>query len=163
MLMLILLILLMLVFITPTLGSWLYIAIIFLLELVIILAGRNKIRVKNNDNKYTNEEIRIIEKWPLFFQYPMASRSFSSFFSGVQVLSFIFIPFMLIKGYWPQMIVGILQYFIAPQFAVPLNPQHFLRDNLTKGRIKNHEYKIEFEKDYKVLESALDKMYLKKS
>lgn len=146
-------------FVKPTLGSWAFIIIVALLELWIVLANRSKIKVKNDNNKYTPKEVEIIERYRLFFQYPFASRIFSPAFSAIQLAVFPLVPWLLIKGLFIQAVVIGLNYFIATQLAVTLNPQFFLHDNLDKGKIKKPEYIAQFTEDMNAIDSALEKMY----
>ena len=147
-------------FLNPLFGSWIFIGFICLLEIWIVLAGRTKIQVNNKNSKYTIDEVDIIEKYHLFFQFPVIARMLSKTFSAIQLSSFIFVPYMLFSGYWIQALIVLVQYFVVPQFAVTLNPQHFLTDNLSNNRIKDQKYRRRFEVDLEVLNSALEKMYL---
>jgi len=145
-------------FIKPTIGSWTFIIIVALLELWIVLANRSKIKVKNDNNKYTPKEVEVIERYRLFFQYPFASRTFSPAFSAIQLAVFPLVPWFLIKGLFIQAIVIGINYFIASQLAVILNPQFFLHDNLDKGKIKKPELVAQFTEDMNAIDSALEKM-----
>ena len=93
-----------LTFIKPTLGSWAFIITVALLELWIVLANRSKIKVKNDNNKYTPKEVEMIERYQLFFQYPFASRIFSPAFSAIQLAVFPLVPWLLIKGLFIQIL-----------------------------------------------------------
>lgn len=148
-----------LTFFKPTLGSWVFIIIVALLELWILLANRSKIKVKNESNKYTPKEVEVIERYRLFFQYPFASRIFSPAFSAIQLAVFPLVPWLLIKGLFIQAIVIGLNYFVATQLAVILNPKFFLHDNIDKGKIKKPEFIAQFTEDMNAIDSALEKMY----
>jgi len=147
----------------PTIGSSIYIIFLILFETYITFVQINKIKVKNIDSKYTHAEIEIIERYHVFFQYPIVSRFFSSVLSGIQLSTFILTPWFLLKGLWIQGILVGINYFIASQLAVILNPQHFLHDNIEKNRIKDQELKERFKRDMEILDSALKKMYLNKT
>lgn len=151
-----------LTFFKPLFGSWAFIIIAALLELWIILANLTKIEVKNDNNKYTPKEVEVIEHYRLFFKYPFASRIFSPMFSGIQLAVFPLVPWLLIKGLFVQAILIGLNYFVASQLAVILNPRFFLHDNIDKGKIKDPVFKVRFTEDMNVIDSALEKMYAPK-
>lgn len=144
-------------------GSILFIAVAFLLELWIILANLSKVKVKNENNKYTAEEVNVIERYRLFFQYPTASRMLSPMLSAIQLSVFLLVPWLLFKGLYVQAIIIGANYFIASQLAVILNPQFFLHDNLDKGKIKDQNYRDRFTRDMHAIDSALEKMYSPKT
>ena len=152
-------ILLILAFFLPKYGPPMFICLMILTELWMFAVMKSKIKVKNSNDKYTFEEVKIIEKYPVFFQYPVASRQLSKLFSGFQISILIFVPLMLFRGMWIYAIIGVVEYFIVPQFAVPLNPQHFFIDNLSKDKIKDPEMKHKVAEDLKNLESALKKIF----
>ncbi len=152
-----------LTFFKPAFGSWVFVIIVALLELWIVFVNRSKIKVKNDNNKYTLKEVEVIERYRLFFQYPFASRIFSQMFSGIQLAVFPLVPWLLIKGLFIQAVVIGLNYFVATQLAVVLNPQFFLHDNIDKGKIKKDpEFKVRFTEDMNAIDSALEKMYAPK-
>lgn len=151
-----------LTFFKPVLGSWAFIIVVALLELWIVLANISKIQVKNENNKYTPKEVEMIERYRLFFQYPFASRIFSPAFSAIQLAVFPLVPWLLIKGLFIQAIVIGLNYFVATQLAVILNPQFFLHDNIDKGKIKKPEFIAQFTEDMNAIDTALEKMYSSK-
>jgi len=151
-----------LTFFKSTIGSWIFIALAAILELWVILANLTKIRVKNENNKYTPKEVEIIERYRLFFKYPFVSRILSPAFSAIHLAVFPLVPWLLIKGLYIQGVIIGLNYFVAAQLAVILNPQLFLHDNLDKGRIKDFEQILRFTEDMEAIDSALKKMYLSK-
>jgi hypothetical protein len=158
---LLVLLLIILTFFKPLIGSMFFIIIVALLELWIILANITKIQVNNDNNKYTLNEIKMIERYRLFFRYPFASRIFSPVFSGIQLAVFPLVPWLLIKGLYIQAVIIGLNYFVATQLAVILNPQFFLHDNLDKGKIKKPEQVIQLTEDMNTIDSAINKMYSK--
>lgn len=149
-------------FFKPFAGSILFIAVAAILELWVIIANKNKIKVKNDNNKYTWKEIEVIERYRLFFSFPFASRQLSAAFSGIQLAVFPLVPWFLYKGLYIQAVIIGLNYFITTQLSVILNPQFFLHDNLDKGKIKNPKHIAEYTEDMKAIDSALVKMYEQK-
>lgn len=146
-------------FFNPNIGSWTFIIVAALLELWVILANLSKIKVNNENNKYTLNEVKIIERYRLFFQYPFICRELSATFSAIHLAVFPLVPWLLIKGYYIQALIIGINYFIVAQLAVILNPQFFLHDNLDKGKIKDPKYIAQFTEDMTAIDSALKKMY----
>lgn len=143
-------------------GSIVFISVALLTELWVFITNFSKIRIKNDDNKFTDGEIKIIEKYHLFFRFPMAGRVLSPMFSAIQLSVFILVPWLLFKGQYIQGIIIGLNYFVAGQIAVILNPQFFLHDNLDKNKIKDVDVRKDFEEDMHNIDSVLEKMYLSK-
>src|SRR3989344_404072 len=131
----------------PFWGSIIYLVMYGMMIIWITQAGKySQIKVNNKNNKWTDQEVKVIEKYNLFFQYPVACRILSTLFSGFQLAVFLLTPYLIYRGLWiPAIIIGV-SYFISPQFSVTLNPQFFLHDNLDKGKFKEGH---EFYKKYK--------------
>lgn len=158
---LVLLILVIFTFFNPKWGSIVYIVFAALMGLWVILANISKVQVNNENGKYTPDEIEVIERYHLFFRYPFISRILSTMFSGMQIATFILVPWLLFKGQYIQSVVLIINYFVTQQLSVTLNPQFFLHDNVDKGKIKDPVYLEKFVRDMHNIDSALEKMYLK--
>lgn len=146
-------------FFSPSIGSWSFIGMAVLFETYALFLNLSKAKVKNNDKKYTNDEVEIIERYHIFFRYPMASRMLSPLFSAIQLSAFVLVPWLLLNGLFIQAILIGINYFVAQQFAVILNPQFFLHDNIDKGKIKDPIAKLQFTRDMHTIDSALKKMY----
>lgn len=145
-------------FVNPSMGSIVFIIVAGLVE------GYCGFMIYNNpkleiDNKYNSEEKAVIKRYHVFFMYPGASRMLSAFLSAIQLSAFILTPYLVWKGYWVQGIIIGLNYFLASQFSVPLNPQHFLHESLDKGKIKNPIFEEKARTEMKAIDSALEKMY----
>ena len=151
----IILILIIFTFFNPNLGSWTFIVLSALLEVWIVLTNLSRIKVKNENNKYTSKEVEVIERYKLFFQYPFASKMLSPVFSAIQLSTFVLVPWLLYKGLYINAAIIGLNYFIAPQLAVILNPQFFLHDNIDKGKIKDTLQLLKFKQDMNAIDSAL--------
>ncbi len=150
-------------FFKPNMSSLIFITCAALLEIWAILTNLSKVKVKNEDNKYTPKEVEVIERYHIFFQYPMTSRMLSPILSAIQLSAFILVPWLLFKGLYIQAFIIGVNYFVAPQLAVILNPQFFLHDNLDKGKIKDQNYRERFIRDRHAINSALEKMYSSKA
>ena len=72
------------------------------------------------------EEVAVVKKYHLFFKFPMASSDFSAACSIIQLSSFIWVPWLLYQGLWPNAISIGANSFIAAYFATKLNPRMFL-------------------------------------
>lgn len=149
-------------FFRPGMGSVIFIVVSALLELWVTLSNLTKIKVRNEDNKYTPKEIEVIERYKLFFQYPFASKMLSPMFSGIQLSVFVLVPWLLFKGLYINAAIIGLNYLLASHLAVILNPKFFLHDNIDKGKIKNPMQLLMFKQDMDAIDSALEKMYLTK-
>lgn len=148
-------------FFNPDVGSVIFLGLAGLLDLYIFILNKSKIKVKlkKTSKKYTQEEIKMIEKYHIFFRYPTASRMLSSVFSAFQLSTFIMVPLFLYKGLWIQSVLTVVNYFISSQFAVILNPQFFLHDNVDKNKIKDPIMMERYRKDMHTIDSALEKLY----
>lgn len=94
----------------------------------------------------------IFKKYFLFFSFPYTSKLLSSVLSGIQILTFIWVPWLLIKGkIWQSVIIG-LNYFIAAYLAVKLNPLFFLSKEIEK------KLKVELINEISLIESIIDKI-----
>ncbi|MDO8657596.1 MAG: hypothetical protein Q7K55_02550 [Candidatus Levybacteria bacterium] len=147
-------------FINPNLGLTIFIVIVALLEAWIVICNLRKVKVKNENNKYTSKEVEVIEKYRLFFQYPFASKMLSPIFSAIQLSVYIMVPLAIFKGLYVHALLIGVNYFISTNLAVILNPQFFLHDNLDKGRIKDPSQLLKYRYDMDAIDSALKKMYL---
>jgi len=147
----------------PVIGFIVYLIVYGLMIVwILFVQTSSKIIVKNDDNKYTEQEIQAIEKYHIFFRSPVISRSLSAMFSGFQLAVFVLTPYLIYRGYLIPAIIIAISYFISPQFSVTLDPQFFLHDNLDKGKIKEgHKFYGKFKEEITSIDSALGKMYLK--
>lgn len=143
-------------------GSIVFILVAFLLESLSFFANAklSKSKWNNKNNIYNQNEVYVIEKYPLFFKFPIASRIFSATFSGIQMSAFILVPWLLYGGLYVQAIIIGINYFIAGQLSVINNPKFFLHDNLEKEKIKDETIKKEFTVEMNSIDSALEKMHL---
>jgi uncharacterized membrane protein YfcA len=146
-------------FIFPNIGSWIFIIFIVLLDLWIILAHFSKIKLNNKNLKYSIKEAEVIERYHIFFRYPFISRILSQIFSGIQLSTFVLVPWLLFNQLFLQAFLIGLNYFIAVNLSVTLNPQLFLHDNIDKKKIKDKAHITEFTEDMLAIDSALKKMY----
>lgn len=73
------------------------------------------------------DEVSVVKKYHLYFKFPFASRQFSGAISFVQILSFVWVPWLLYKGYWLTGVIIGINYFIAGSLAMQLNPRLFLQ------------------------------------
>lgn len=148
-------------FFNPVWGSWVYIGFIALFEMFIVLNNSSKIKVDNKNNKYTPAEVRVIERYGVFFRFPLTSRGYSKLCSGIGMSAFIFVPWLLFNGLYVQAVLIGLNYFITGQLAVILNPQFFLHQEVEKRTDLLSEAYMIYSADMEAIDSALFKMYSK--
>lgn len=148
-------------FINTSVGSTIFLIIAFILNAYIFILNKSKakVKLKKSSKNYTQGEIKMIEKYHIFFRYPTASRMLSPVFSAIQLSAFVLVPLFLYKSLWIQAVLTGVNYFIASQFAVILNPQFFLHDNVDKNKIKDQKMLEKYKKDMQVIDSALKKIY----
>ena len=79
---------------------------------------------------FNPEEVAAVKKYHLFFKFPFASREFSGAISGIQLSSFIWVPWLLYSGLWVTAIAIGINYFIAGWLAMQLNPRLFLQQGV---------------------------------
>lgn len=79
---------------------------------------------------FNPEEVAVVKKYHLFFKFPFASREFSGAISGIQLSSFIWVPWLLYNGLWITAIAIGTNYFIAGWLAMQLNPRLFLQQGV---------------------------------
>lgn len=124
-------------FVNPIYASYAYIGTIALVEGYLLFMGilGNKSNLDDAPSFaiFTEVEKQVFKKYYLYFIYPFASRSLSSLMSGIQLSSFIWVPWMLYNRQWVQAIVIGINYFAAIEFAGRLNPGYFLQEAAEKS------------------------------
>ena len=117
-------------FFNPVLASWVFIGVfIGLYEGWICFnyfAHRPDPPVNKPPCYFDQMEADVIKEYHLYFVYPLASREFSSALSGVQLSSFLWVPWLIYNGNWPFAVVIGLNYFVAGFFALKVNPMIIL-------------------------------------
>lgn len=73
------------------------------------------------------DEVTVVKKYHLFFKFPFASRQFSGAMSGIQLSTFIWVPWLLYNGLWFTAVAIGGNYFAASFLAMQLNPRLFLQ------------------------------------
>ena len=80
------------------------------------------------DPLYLNpDEVAVVKKYHLFFKFPFASREFSGALSGIQLSTFLWVPWLLYNGLWITAVAIAGNYFVASFLAMQLNPRLFLQ------------------------------------
>ena len=81
-------------FVEPEVATIIFIVLLVLFEgwLLLMNALSNP---KLNVPLWTIYEKEAVKKYPLFFRYPIASKSFSSTLSGIVLSTFIWVPWLL--------------------------------------------------------------------
>jgi len=113
-------------------ASIIFMVIVGVLEIWIVgmQCWINKAKIKID--QWDDDEMKIMKKYYLFFQYPFMAKMLSSSLSMIQLSAFIWVPWLCYNGFWiPAFLIGI-NYFIAGLLAARLNPRHFLHDAVGK-------------------------------
>jgi hypothetical protein len=84
---------------------------------------------------FSAEEIAIFRKHPLYFRYPFSARQYSSAFSGIQAMCWVWIPLLFWNRQWVAAGVFIGVFFAASNLAPYINPGHFLRYHQARGNL----------------------------
>ncbi len=101
--------------------------------------------------RFNPDEVSVVKKYHLFFSFPFATREFSGAISGVQLSSFIWVPWLFYNGLWITAIAVGMNYFIAGWLAMHLNPRLFLQQGANTG----HAFAM---RELHAIESALEKL-----
>ncbi len=120
-------VLLILAFFFPMTASWIYIGIIVTVEasLLILSRKRNTISTKI---EITPEEKIIIDKYYLYFRFPLTAKSLSSSLSLIAISAFIWTPWLIYQQLWVSVAVIATNYFLAQYLSTKLNIRFYLHD-----------------------------------
>lgn len=139
-------------FFEPKYASIFYLIFLLIFEGYLILLDMSGENVNTSKFNLDILEEKIFKKYFLFFYFPYLSKQLSSVLSGIQILTFIWVPWLLIKGQiWQSILIG-LNYFIAGYLAAKLNPLFFLHRAIAE------KPKAEYIMEASILESIIDKM-----
>lgn len=110
------------------------IAAFFVLQVLV-----SRIGVAPNPKRFTPEEIRLLRKYRLFFQFPFGARSISAFLSGMQF--FVAIPilgFLVYHGDYMLTFLPAATFFMCWYLRPNMDPVFFLSEALERsGDIKS--------------------------
>lgn len=102
--------------------------VVFTLVEGYVLLGQRTARFNPDPQHWDLEEVAVLREYPLYFRFPMSSRSLSGVLSAVQLSVFLWVPWLLYNELWWQAILIGMNYFLAGRLAVKLNPRGFLHD-----------------------------------
>jgi len=109
----------------------LYILTLGLLELYLLITSeRGKKYI--DKSKWSDKEVVLLQRYNLYFRYPFTSKSLSKALSLIQLMSFVWIPWLLYNRLWIQAIIMGLSYIEAGARAAELNPRFYLHDAVEK-------------------------------
>lgn len=97
-----------------------------------ILLAHMLARPALDPTKWSPAELSALRKYFIYFRYPSAAKIFSGACSAIGLSAFLWVPWLVYKGFWIRAILIGLNYFLANGLAVNLNPQLFLRDAVVK-------------------------------
>lgn len=144
-----------------------------ILIILIILAEGHQFLVdkigkpKDNLLNLPDKEFKVLQKYHIYFSYPFVSKQLSSMFSAIQLLSFVWVPWLAYNHYWWQAIFIIANYLVAAHFAFKLNPRFFLHDAVDSRKItdfppenfKEIQYHLKLEKEMIAVDSLVKKIF----
>lgn len=141
----------------PKAGSIAYIVVAAILGGFVFGANRGGTAIDNSDTRFTAEEVEVIERYHLFFRYRMLSRYLSAAFSGMQLLTFLIVPFLLFKTQYIQAAIIAASYYFAGKLSALLNPKHFIAAKIRNAGEKNAAYAILLMCEMDTIDAVLDK------
>ena len=139
-------------FFYPLQSSWIFVAFIVFLEGYLFLASKKREYSFIKDTRFNEEEQKIIEKYHLYFRYPLTAKSLSTSLSLIALLTFIFVPWLLYNHLWFQAIIIGLNYFIAGLLSSKLNIRFYLHDAVERLKQEKHR------KEMVIVDSLCDKI-----
>lgn len=113
-------------FFDPTVASYSFVVFIIIFEGHILFA--NKINPAFRELDMNSDELAALNKYHLYFRFPFASRQYSTAISGVQLSTFIWVPWLLYNSLWVLAIIIGFNYFLTSIIAPRLNPRFYLHD-----------------------------------
>ena len=123
-------------FFYPLYGSWSFVMFISFLNAIIITLSYKKINFNSSPLEkfeFTTEQIKVIKKYYLYFRYPLTSKSLSSSFSLINIISFILFFWFSYNKLWLPIIILIIAYYFTYKNAWKLNPRFYLHDANKNG------------------------------
>lgn len=143
-------------FFEPKYASIVYLVFLLIFEGYLVLLNMSGQNIDTSNFNLDLIEKEIFKKYYLFFCFPYTSKQLSSVLSGIQIFTFIWVPWLLIKGQiWQAILIG-LNYFIAGFLSVKLNPLFFLYREASKNP------RPEFISEISLIEIVIDKILNRK-
>lgn len=124
-------------FFFPKAGSLILMIVISLFWMYIFYINK---KLKFKDNDFSEEEKKILYKYPLFFRYYFFSISMSKFLSFVQITTILLSIFILWKSLFIYVIPLIITFFICSKLRMRLNPLFILKEQYkTESKFSNKD------------------------
>ncbi len=124
-------------FFFPEAGSIILMLTVLLFWVYIFFINKN---LKFKDNDFSEEEKKILYKYPLFFRYYFFSTSMSKFLSFVQMTMILLSIFILWKSLFVYIIPLIITFFICSKLRMRLNPLFILKEQYkTESKFSNKD------------------------
>ena len=112
-------------FFFPEVCSIILMVAVLLYWLYIFYINKN---LKFKDDDFSEEEKKILYKYPLYFRYYFFSTSMSRFFAFVQITTILLVIFLLWKSLWLYLIPIVLTFFISVNLRMKLDPLFFKKE-----------------------------------
>lgn len=119
----------------PSTGGILFVTIIGLTNLILFALQHYKQRKSINSDlkeQLSFRENEILEKYHLYFKYPLTSKALSSTSSLVVLLSYILIAWFLWNQLWALAILVLINILLSGNISTKLNPRLFLHTEVEK-------------------------------
>lgn len=105
-------------------------------------------------SKYTKEEIEVIERYHLYFRYPLAAKSFSAGLSSIYISGIVIVVWLLLNKFWVLSGLVGLNALISALMQHKLNPLFFLHDAVERKDRKD------LKDEMVILDSVVKKFFL---
>ncbi len=124
-------------FFFPKTDSVILMIVILLFGIYIFFINKN---LKFKDDDFSDEEKKILYKYPLFFRYYFFSTSMSNFLSFIQMTTILLSIFILWKSLFIYLIPLIITFFICSKLRMKLNPLFILKEqHKTESKFSNKD------------------------
>ena len=118
-------------------GAWLFIAALAAFEGWLYLRfkkeGNAPASVGEAPYHFTREEAELIGRFRFYFTFPQIALQASSALAAVGLSTLVLVPWLLIKGRYPEAVLMGMNIFAVARFTKALTPQMALRIRAHKG------------------------------
>ena len=134
-------------------GSLIFILLSSIVNLYLILTVLVfKPRLNTDWKKWSHKEIEIINRYRVFFCYPLASQSFSSSIASIYIFGLMLSLWLLLNGLWVQTVLVITNVFFAGGLRSRLNPVRIFHYAVEK------QHKLQYLEEMNDVDSVVRKM-----
>lgn len=120
-----------------TQAAWLYIAVLAAFEGWLYSRfrkeGNSPASVDESPYHFTREEAELIGRFRFYFTYPQIALQASSALAAVGLTTLVLVPWLIIKGRYPEAVLIGVNIFAVARFTKALTPQMALRIRAHNG------------------------------